>query len=140
MCNRISVATQLYQSATFVSQPHLESRRIELLTPHPQQLFPGFKYSDPNLKSCILEGISLKHGKHLGNLGSSKRIESQQRIGLTSIRFNPPLRFSNCGYCFPPMEIRTKTSSSRTEVRWIASLTAGACTDTGPQRNASLSH
>jgi len=33
-------------------------------------LFPGFKYDNPNLKSCVLEGLPLKHGKHLANLGS----------------------------------------------------------------------
>lgn len=33
-------------------------------------LFPGFSYADPSQLSCVLTGIPLKHGKHLGNLGS----------------------------------------------------------------------
>lgn len=118
--NRISVATRLYQSATFVSQPARSSNSTMLILPS-QQLFPGFKYNDSNLKSCILEGIPLKNGNHLGNLGSLQWTDLW-RNGLTLNRLNSPLRYRNCSHWLPSMEIRTKTSSGGTEVCWISSL------------------
>jgi hypothetical protein len=33
------------------------------------QLFPGYSYADPSRLGCELFGITLKEGKHLGNLG-----------------------------------------------------------------------
>jgi hypothetical protein len=53
-----------------VRLPALSSSKLHNADSAFTQLFPGFKYNDSGLKSCVLEGIPLKNGNHLGNLGS----------------------------------------------------------------------
>lgn len=99
-----------------------------MLTLQSRQLFPGFQYDNSTLKACVLEGIHLKNGKHLANLGPWPSMWTAGEM-LTVDRFNPPLRSSNCSHRIPLVEIRTKTGGGWTEVRCITSMAVVICAD-----------
>ena len=47
-----------------------------------KQLFPGYSYADPSrfAGGCELLGITLKEGKHLGNLGMSICVTTEKGL------------------------------------------------------------